>query len=168
MECQDGRPIAFLVIFQSFSLFCPQIMERNDTFLESIRSKMTPGEVDVLGHFNNKPFLWRSKYGIQPIYGIFGPSCQLWSTFYTCFVIISAKSFQIPVTQYVNVHQSQKTEKIWKIPNPPLFAHCAQWAVLGGEGGVRDIYQIRAGTTVSNAFICCIGVIYTYNPALDW
>ena len=44
----------------------------------------------------------------------------------------------------------------------------AQWAVLGGEGGVRDIYQIRAGTTVSNALICCIGVIYTYNPALDW
>ena len=58
-----------------------------------------------------------------------------------------------------------KTKKVGSQPKPPLMAHCAQWANLIGEGGVRgNTHNI----TVS-PLLCCIGqsdiYIYIYIPA---
>ena len=46
------------------------------------------------------------------------------------------KIFYIPLPQYVSKSLGTLTQKVGNFPNPPLTAHCAQWAVIGCQGGV--------------------------------
>ena len=60
-----------------------------------------------------------------------------------------AKIFYIPLPQHISKPLGTLTQKVWKIPNPPLTAHCAMqcnahcalcnalWANIGGQGGFR-------------------------------
>ena len=63
--------------------------------------------------------------------------------------MFSAKTFYIPLTQYVSKPLGTLTPKMWKIPNPPLTAHCAAQVVDRAAPGRGVTGWCRAATNTT-------------------
>ena len=57
-------------------------------------------------------------------WAIFGQSRPVLAPIGGSRIMFFAKTFYIPLTQYVSKPLGTLTKKMWKIPNPPLTAHC--------------------------------------------